>query len=70
MQHCMVVIDCKPILSLVEITMRFFDWYEIVAAGIMGGLWLLIQRLVSTGLCGRVEENWRQQCDVILCFVL
>lgn len=33
----MVVIDCKPILSLVEITTRFFDWHGNMAVGIMGG---------------------------------
>jgi hypothetical protein len=53
----MVVIDCKPILSLVEITTRFFDRHGIVAASIMGGLWLLLQKLASNGRCGRVEKN-------------
>jgi hypothetical protein len=49
----MVVIVCKPIL----VTTRLFDRHENVAAGIMGGLWLLVQKLVSTGLHGRVEKD-------------
>ena len=67
----MVVIVCKPILSLVESTTRLFDRHENVTAGIMGGLWLLVQKLVSMGLHGRAQKNRGEQCDMILeCSVL
>jgi hypothetical protein len=53
----MVIVVCRPIPSLVEITTRSFDRHENVTAGIMGRLWLLVQKLVSMGLHGREQKN-------------
>ena len=52
----MVAIVCKPILSLVEITMRLFDRHENVTTEIMGGLWLM-QKLLSMEGHRRIEAS-------------